>query len=208
MRGEIVVAKVTERGNTWDRKQPRKPIEIYEFEGCPFCRKVREAVNILDLDVVFYPCPQGEPEPTKKQLISLFFLVDGGSQSRTSANGTFVRERDVQNFKISNSAIVDGRTGGPTFRPKANKLGTSTFPYMVDPNSKTSMGESDDIIDYLFETYGEGAKVKQAIFALLRSATYMFFLFFPKPWFFGREDEGVPFFWHTKRRHLRGKLQS
>lgn len=53
-------SKVTERGNTWDRAQPRKPIEIYEFEGCPFCRKVREAVNILDLDVVFYPCPQGE----------------------------------------------------------------------------------------------------------------------------------------------------
>lgn len=51
---------MTEKGNTWERKQPRKPIEIYEFEGCPFCRKVREAVNILDIDVVFYPCPQGE----------------------------------------------------------------------------------------------------------------------------------------------------
>lgn len=54
--------KVTERGSTWDKTQPRQPIEIYEFEGCPFCRKVREAVNILDLDVVFYPCPQGKPE--------------------------------------------------------------------------------------------------------------------------------------------------
>lgn len=32
---------------------------------------------------------------------------------------------------------------------------------MVDPNSKTSMYESDAIIDYLFETYGEGAKVRQ-----------------------------------------------
>lgn len=53
------LAQVTESGNTWDRQQPRKPIEIYEFEGCPFCRKVREAVNILDLDVLFYPCPQG-----------------------------------------------------------------------------------------------------------------------------------------------------
>lgn len=30
---------------------------------------------------------------------------------------------------------------------------------MVDPNSKTSMYESDDIINYLFETYGEGSKV-------------------------------------------------
>lgn len=65
--------KVTERGNTWDRKQPRKPVEIYEFEGCPFCRKVREAVNILDLDVVFYPCPQGAPELRRRQ--SLFSLL-------------------------------------------------------------------------------------------------------------------------------------
>ena len=31
---------------------------------------------------------------------------------------------------------------------------------MVDPNSKTSMYESDDIINYLFETYGEGSKVR------------------------------------------------
>lgn len=32
---------------------------------------------------------------------------------------------------------------------------------MVDPNSKTSMYESDDIINYLFETYGEGSKVRR-----------------------------------------------
>nr|GMD88433.1 Glutathione S-transferase-like protein [Ipomoea batatas] len=38
--------------------RPEKPIEIYEFESCPFCRKVREIVAILDLDVLFYPCPR------------------------------------------------------------------------------------------------------------------------------------------------------
>lgn len=49
---------------------------------------------------------------------------------------------------------------GPTFRPKANKLGgQKQFPYMVDPNSKTDMYESDAIIDYLFKAYGEGSKV-------------------------------------------------
>lgn len=49
---------------------------------------------------------------------------------------------------------------GPTFRPKANKLGgQKQFPYMVDPNTKTSMYESDAIINYLFESYGEGSKV-------------------------------------------------
>jgi len=39
--------------------RPEKPLEIYEFEGCPFCKKVREAVSILDLEVIFRPCPQG-----------------------------------------------------------------------------------------------------------------------------------------------------
>ena len=37
----------------------RSPVIIYEFEGCPFCRKVREAVSILSLDVEFRPCAQG-----------------------------------------------------------------------------------------------------------------------------------------------------
>ncbi|GAV66893.1 GST_N_3 domain-containing protein [Cephalotus follicularis] len=41
--------------------RPEKPIEIYEFESCPFCRKVREIVAVLDLDVLFYPCPKNGP---------------------------------------------------------------------------------------------------------------------------------------------------
>jgi len=41
--------------------RPEKMLELYEFEGCPFCRKVREALSILDLDAIIYPCPQGGP---------------------------------------------------------------------------------------------------------------------------------------------------
>jgi len=37
------------------------PVEIYEFEGCPFCKKVREAVSILCLEVCFKPCPMNGP---------------------------------------------------------------------------------------------------------------------------------------------------
>lgn len=53
-------------------------------------------------------------------------------------------------------------------------MGANAFPYMVDPNSKTSMGESDDIINYLYETYGEGAKVNLCfwIFSLLFLPTH------------------------------------
>ncbi|XP_016184747.1 uncharacterized protein LOC107626388 [Arachis ipaensis] len=101
---EVSGYKVKETGKLGPR--PEKPIEIYEFEGCPFCRKVREIVAILDLDILFYPCPRN----------------------------------------------------GPNFRPKVAQMGgKQQFPYMVDPNTGVSMYESDDIIRYLVDKYGDGS---------------------------------------------------
>jgi len=42
-------------------KRPEKRLELYEFEACPYCRKVREALSILDLEAVVYPCPKQGP---------------------------------------------------------------------------------------------------------------------------------------------------
>jgi len=42
-------------------KRPEKPLEVYEFEACPFCRKVREALTYLDLEAMIFPCPKGGP---------------------------------------------------------------------------------------------------------------------------------------------------
>jgi glutathione S-transferase len=39
-------------------RKPERPLELYEFEACPFCRKVRETLSALDLDAVIYPCPK------------------------------------------------------------------------------------------------------------------------------------------------------
>lgn len=41
--------------------RPEKALEIYEFESCPYCRKAREALSILDLEAIVYPCPKGGP---------------------------------------------------------------------------------------------------------------------------------------------------
>lgn len=41
--------------------RPRMPLELYEFEACPYCRKVREALTVLDLDAVIRPCPKEGP---------------------------------------------------------------------------------------------------------------------------------------------------
>jgi glutathione S-transferase len=40
-------------------RQPDKPLELYEFEACPFCRRVREALSEFDLDAMIKPCPKG-----------------------------------------------------------------------------------------------------------------------------------------------------
>ncbi|OVA06019.1 Glutathione S-transferase [Macleaya cordata] len=41
--------------------RPEKPIEIYEFERYFFHSIVREIVTVLDLDVLYYPCPRNGP---------------------------------------------------------------------------------------------------------------------------------------------------
>jgi len=84
-------------------KRPLQLLELYEFEGCPFCRKVRDALTELDLDAMIFPSPHG---------------------------GSVYRERAIE-------------LGGK-----------SQFPYLVDPNTGTRMYESDDIVAYLFRTYG------------------------------------------------------
>ncbi len=84
--------------------RPEARIRIYEFEGCPFCRKVREMLTVLDLDAAIFPCPK---------------------------NGT-------------------------RFRPEVEKHGKAQFPFMIDPNTNTEMFESDDIIRYLADRYGDG----------------------------------------------------
>ena len=40
-------------------KRPAKMLELYERETCPFSRKAREALTILDLDAIIHPCPEG-----------------------------------------------------------------------------------------------------------------------------------------------------
>lgn len=43
-------------------RQPVKPLELYEFESCPFCRKVREILSEMDLDYISRSTPTGERE--------------------------------------------------------------------------------------------------------------------------------------------------
>lgn len=66
-----------EKSSTLPASGPELPLELYEFEACPFCRKVREAITMLDLNCYVYPCPKSVSLPNKQQLhaISVFASV-------------------------------------------------------------------------------------------------------------------------------------
>ncbi|WP_164855884.1 glutathione S-transferase N-terminal domain-containing protein [Lujinxingia sediminis] len=85
--------------------RPAKALELYEFEGCPYCRKVREAMSELDLEFINRTCAKGDE----------------------------------------------------TKRARAVELsGKAQFPLLVDPNTDTVLLESEAIIAYLHEHYGDG----------------------------------------------------
>lgn len=100
------LARVGAGGQTGELgARPERTLELFEFEGCPYCRKVREALSILDLEALIWPCPKN----------------------------------------------------GPRFRPELERRGgVAQFPYLVDPNRGLEMYESNDIVHYLFESYGDG----------------------------------------------------
>jgi glutathione S-transferase len=76
--------------------RPTEPLELYEFEGCPFCRKVREALSILDLDAIVYPCPKNgprfRPEVERRGGRAMFpYLADPNTGREMYESGDIVR---------------------------------------------------------------------------------------------------------------------
>jgi len=43
------------------RRDPEQLLELYDYEGCPFCRRVREVLCELDLDYLAHPVAHGSP---------------------------------------------------------------------------------------------------------------------------------------------------
>ena len=40
-----------------DTPRPEKPLVLYEYDASPYCKRVREFINLLDLTVEYRPCP-------------------------------------------------------------------------------------------------------------------------------------------------------
>jgi glutathione S-transferase len=221
--------------------KPEKLLELYEFEACPYCRIVREALTELDLDAMIYPCPKSgkrfrpraaelggktqfpllvdantgvtmyesldiiaylfdtygmRPVPLKwragtlQQLGSIFSGIARGTQGlRARPSRTPAEPLELYSFESSPFArpVRDllcemeipyvlrsaGRTRlsdwvPPPVRDTLNlhsapellnrkvlleRAGRVSIPYLVDPNTGVEMAESEDIIDYVTNTY-------------------------------------------------------
>ena len=105
------------RARTQPASQPRERLELYEFESCPYCRKVREVLSELDVEYVSRPCAKGS----------------------------------------RNRAALKARGG------------KVQVPYLVDPNTKRELYESEEIITYLTEAYGQGRAPLARVFAPLNT---------------------------------------
>jgi len=109
-------------------KRPAQPLILYQYEACPFCRRVREALSVLKINVIIYPCPR----TTLAQ-----YGVERGSRYRSEAT------------------VIAGKC---------------IFPILVDPNSRGDdsadsrvrgkvVVDSKEIVAYLWNTYGDQAKM-------------------------------------------------
>ncbi|GMI13309.1 hypothetical protein TrLO_g11463 [Triparma laevis f. longispina] len=209
-------------------RPPASSIRIYEFEGCPFCRRVREIATHLDLEYTAVPCGQGSRhrEYVKKAAESI------GNSSPTfpymedeAAGVKLFESEDIMNHLISTygggaglpkpaeyflpSTIITGWVptlmrlfkggkvvesvveepdeplvlwnyegnqfcrlvreamveldltyvvksigkGSPRREELRELAGTTVAPFFEDLNTGKKMGDSADIVEYLFRTY-------------------------------------------------------
>ncbi len=204
--------------------RPTKALRVYEFEACPFCRKVREEMTELDLNYINISCPQGatqkrEALEERGGKVQFPYLIDPntgvemydsediitylaetygpgrrslgpavapvntafaalasmirprGRQVRQGLAGREQPEELIQLYGFEGSPFcrkvrevlnelnlnysVENVGKGSTRRPQlVERGGQMMVPYLVDPNTGEEMYESDDIVDYLEETYG------------------------------------------------------
>ena len=221
--------------------QPEHLLELYDFEGCPHCRLVREVLTELDLDALIKPCPKGghrfRDEVIRRGGKAQFpYLVDPNTETEMyesadivkylfatyaqravpwhwqiielqrvssvlasiprmgcgiSAKASSAPQQPLELYSFESSPFARpvrdllceleipyilrsvGRAQAADWVPPVlrrnmalndepqtrnrialkAKAGVVTVPFLVDPNTDTQLSESEDIIDYLKDTY-------------------------------------------------------
>ena len=206
--------------------QPDEPaaLRLYEFEGCPFCRRVREVMTYLDLKYTVVPCGRGSSNREyvnkvaslkgkkatypyfedcevmlfeSEDIISHLLSKYGGGAPLPPPSDYFLPSTLITGWLPSLLRLGRGGTVVPTSKPASKQLvlydyegnqfsrlvrealteldltheirsagkgsgrreelkglsGKTTVPFLVDPNTDVQMGQSADIVEYLYRTY-------------------------------------------------------
>ena len=73
--------------------RPERPLILYEYDGSPFCKRVREMINLLDLTVEYRPCPGARQGKFSEQLFertgrrTVPYLIDPNKNTELFESG-------------------------------------------------------------------------------------------------------------------------
>nr|MBK7068917.1 glutathione S-transferase N-terminal domain-containing protein [Deltaproteobacteria bacterium] len=168
--------------------RPEKLLELYEFEACPFCRKVREMLSVLDLDAMVYPCPRDGTRfrPKAKELggRAMFpYLVDPNTGTalyesddinrylaKTYGDGTVPLALSLGPLTILSSALGSafraghGRAASPS---KAPALPLELYSFEVSPYCRIAREALCELeIPYVLHNVAKGSPKRAAFEAL------------------------------------------
>ncbi len=142
------------RGLVAFQPAPREPaalLELFDFEGCPYCRKVRETLSELDLDYLARSSARGASSRVAG-------IALGGKRQ-------FPILHDANSFAKSAPSEARGSERGWGPAEKAQPLER-----LPATSSGAVLYESEAIIDYLHTTYGAGRSRWQTLLAPLDTA--------------------------------------
>ncbi|RZC78619.1 hypothetical protein C5167_002829 [Papaver somniferum] len=174
--------------------RPEKPIEIYEFEGCPFCKKGLSFTAPPYLTEKIACCTRhwmlsyradldnyGEPDSSHMVVGPIFTAPPYLTEKIACCTRHWmlscradlaIMVREIVSVLDLDVLYYPCPMNGPNFRPKVAQMGgKKQFPYMVDPNTGVAMYESDSIIKYLAEKYGDGTVPLSLSLGLLTTLT-------------------------------------
>ncbi|XP_043706815.1 uncharacterized protein LOC122656388 [Telopea speciosissima] len=163
-------------------------LQLFEFEACPFCRRVREALTELDLSVEVYPCPKGSLR--HREMVKTFggkeqfpFLVDPNTGLSMYESGEIVKYLFHQygsgsnpSFGLLESTLLTGWI--PTFLragrgmmlwekarkdPPPKKL--ELFSYENNPYARIVREALCELeLPYVLQNVGEGSSNSELLF--------------------------------------------
>lgn len=107
------------------RGKPKQLLELYSFEASPYSRLVREKLSQLEVGFI-------------NRNVAREQLQDNGLPGLRLTLGKYEPIKGGKRDRIM-TEVMDGKL---------------QFPYLIDPNTNTTMFESRAIIEYLEKTYG------------------------------------------------------